>query len=372
MTLKAGLASQIGFADETVWGTAVAPTVFLPLVDESLTYERERIESAGIIAGRRVIDDQQWDQGNVNAAGDVGLELHDQSTGLLFKHMFGGTSLVGPFTPADMTGNGLTVQVGVPDTTAGVVRPKTFAGCKVTSWEIGCTVGEYVTLGLSLMGRHSVSHRTVADGATTSGSPNITSATAAFNDDDVDKPISGAGIPAGTTVLSVTSATAAVMSANATATASGVTFTIGMALTSVSYTAGARPFTYLGGTVTVAGTTYKARSLTLAGDNGFEERRFVGQKTTDEPLEAALRAYTGTIDSEYWDNTMFNRFVSGAEAALVLTLVRGARSVTVTTNVRFDGESPQVGGPGIVGQSIPVKCIGPSSDAGAITVTLVT
>ncbi len=66
----------------------------------------------------------------------------------------------------------------------------------------------------------------VTDGVTVSGSPNITSSTANFTTSDIGQPISGAGIPAGTNILSVTSATAAVMSNNATASASSVTLTL--------------------------------------------------------------------------------------------------------------------------------------------------
>lgn len=68
---------------------------------------------------------------------------------------------------------------------------------------------------------------TSADGVTTSGSSTVTSATASFAAGDVGKPLSGAGIPSGTTITSVTNSTTAVLSANATATASNVVFTIG-------------------------------------------------------------------------------------------------------------------------------------------------
>lgn len=69
--------------------------------------------------------------------------------------------------------------------------------------------------------------RVVTDGVTTTASPDISSATANFVPDDEGHPITGVGIPAGTTILSVTSGTAAVLSADATATGAGVTFTIG-------------------------------------------------------------------------------------------------------------------------------------------------
>lgn len=62
--------------------------------------------------------------------------------------------------------------------------------------------------------------------AVTNSTTLITSATAAFTFSDVGRPISGAGIPANTTIASVTSATNAVMSQAATASASGVTITI--------------------------------------------------------------------------------------------------------------------------------------------------
>lgn len=64
------------------------------------------------------------------------------------------------------------------------------------------------------------------DAATTNGSATITSATAAFTFSDVGRPITGAGIPASTTIASVTNATTAVLSQTATATATGVTINI--------------------------------------------------------------------------------------------------------------------------------------------------
>lgn len=70
--------------------------------------------------------------------------------------------------------------------------------------------------------------RTVADAATTNADPTLTSATARFTSADVGKPVAGAGIPAGTTIATFTSATSVEMSANATATASNVTIHIGV------------------------------------------------------------------------------------------------------------------------------------------------
>lgn len=68
---------------------------------------------------------------------------------------------------------------------------------------------------------------TVLDGVTTNASPTLTSATAAFTAADVGRTVSGTGIPGGTTILTVTNGTTVTMSANATATGSSLTVTIG-------------------------------------------------------------------------------------------------------------------------------------------------
>lgn len=372
MTLRSGLAGSIGYGDETTWGVPVAPTLHIPLVDESIGAEIERVESEGIIAGQRVIRSQQWEPGNVDAGGDVGHELYDRDLGLLLKHMFGGSTTTGPFVPADLSGLGLTAQVGVPNVTDGTVHPKTLAGGKVASWEIAANAGEIATLGLSLVGKHLVNHRSVVDGVTTSGDATITSATAAFTIDDVGKPISGTGIPAAATILSWTSATEVELSANASASGTGVTFTIGMALTSPSYTSGIAPMKFVSSSVSIGGVAYKTKSVSLSGDNGLDTGRFFGgQRWRDEPLEADLRRYEGTIDSEFFGTAAYNRFVGGAEAAVVLAFARGSRSLTFTLNVRFDGTTPQVEGRGIVQQSLPFVVVGTTTDALGISAALV-
>lgn len=69
--------------------------------------------------------------------------------------------------------------------------------------------------------------RVVTDGVRTNADATVTSATAVFSSHDVGLPIAGTGIPAGTTVASINSATSVEMSANATSSASGATLNIG-------------------------------------------------------------------------------------------------------------------------------------------------
>lgn len=67
---------------------------------------------------------------------------------------------------------------------------------------------------------------TSADGVTTNTSPNVSSATGNFTSADVGQKITGTGIPALTTIITVTDSTHVVLSANATATNSTTVFTI--------------------------------------------------------------------------------------------------------------------------------------------------
>ena len=68
--------------------------------------------------------------------------------------------------------------------------------------------------------------RTVMDAVTTSGSPTLTSATAAFVSTDAGNPVSCSTVPGGTKISTVNSATSVTLNANATGTGSGKTFTV--------------------------------------------------------------------------------------------------------------------------------------------------
>src|SRR5258708_9059789 len=89
-------------------------------------------------------------------------------------------------------------------------------------WMLGGVLGDSAT---------ATGSRTVADGVTTNLSAGITSASAAFTQNDVGRPLATANFPANSFILSVQSATAATM--NVAATASGCTqsFVIGNAAT---------------------------------------------------------------------------------------------------------------------------------------------
>lgn len=114
------------------------------MVSPDLNYEVERSESDGVIAGSDVVGTDQWNGGPITVGGDVGFELYQDFTGLLFKHMFGTvqTTGAGPythtFTPGSIDDLSLTCQVGIPPVLGVVVVPVEFLGCKITEWELAC------------------------------------------------------------------------------------------------------------------------------------------------------------------------------------------------------------------------------------------
>src|SRR4029077_12887968 len=89
MPLGSGLAGQVGWVNESTFATPVTPTAFVPIVSESITQDRERLESDAIIAGRRVLTSSQWTVGNLTVAGDIALELTNRGIGKLLLAAFG-------------------------------------------------------------------------------------------------------------------------------------------------------------------------------------------------------------------------------------------------------------------------------------------
>lgn len=308
--MATALDAQLGFAEEVTYGTFLAPTRFLEFTDESLHLERERIESAGIRAGRRVL--HRWAPGVQHVEGDFTVELAPQGAGLLWKHVLGALVTTGtnPYThtvtPGQLDGKSLTVQKGVPDV-GGVARAFSYVGCKITDWELNAAVNEYATLQCSVYGAHEDTAQ---------------------------------------------------------------------ALATVSYPTGLSPFTYAHGSLTIGGTATDVESISLSGSNNLNiDRHRIRATTPERPKEAReteIREYTGGMSADFEDLVAYNRFVNGTEAALVLAFNAGASAqMTITANVRFDGETPQVGGREQAMLSLPYKIISGTSDAAALTVAVV-
>ena len=376
MAIGSGMSAQIGYGLESTPGVAVDPTLFLPFRSESLEDTRERVNSESIVAGRRVLDDDNWNGGPITVGGMVQHDLYDRGLGPLFKACFGGkaTSGSGPYTHVFTPGalSSYTIQKGVPDV-AGTVHPMTFAGNYVASWEVMGEEGAIGSLGITWAGMTAqAGSRVVTDGVTTNASTTVTSASAVFSDADLYKSISGTGIPTNATIVAVGSATSITISAAASATGTGVSITIGKALATASFPSSQKLAKWNHAALTIGGTSVPIKGFKIAGDNALAtDRRFCGTKHIAAPLEAGLRSYTGTFDTEFTDLSLYNRYLSSETFSVVAGFAIGTYSFGAVMNCRFEpGSTPMVANTGIVPQSHSFTCIG-STDAAAITFNVV-
>lgn len=304
MSSAAGFAGQLMIKSEVTPGTAVTPDISIPFVSEGVKQDIQRIPSKGIRAGRRTL--AKWAAGTKKIGGDIKFELGNAGFATLLKHCFGTvvTTGAGPY---------------VHTLTPGPIDGKAFT---------------------SQVGRPD-----------TSGTV---------------QPFTWAGTKVASWALSASVGSLAEFTVTVTAQSE----TTATALATASYASGYAPFTFVHGAASIAGSSVgTVRQFNLNGVNGLADDRFrVGSATVKEQLEAAVRAYTGTITTDFDSLTAYARFTAGTETAVVLTFTNGTDSFVVTMNVEFDGESPAIGSADeLLEQPLPFTCVSGTSDAAAIT-----
>jgi len=301
-----GISGQWGYVSETNPGQAITVNKFLPFVSENVGRNIARLESQGKRAGRMVV--HSWKSGGDLISGSVELELWNTDIATLLYHCFG----------------------GVATATNGA------------QWDYTYTPGDLTGQSFTMQ----------------VGRPDIGGTV---------RPFTWAGCKVGGWQLTANVDQIAMLSLDVLA----MTETNGTALASASYDAALAPFVFTEGSLVVASTTNNAvQSFELSGDNAVIPRVRLGSATSREPLANDMRTYDGTIVTDFEDLTAYNRFVNGTESALVLNFDNGTETLVVTTNVRYDGTSPNVSGFGLLTQSLPFKAVSATSDAAAVTVVL--
>lgn len=305
MAIPSGLSAQVGIKlPETVFGTYTAPDTFAPLVSEGVKKAVARIESKAIFPGARVPRSAQWAAGNVTIGGPVNLELDSLSIGKWLKAAFG------------------TVV------TAG-------AGPYTHTYTPGDLSDDFFTLQI--------------------GRPDVNGTVQPFSylGTMIDQ------FELGSVVGEFVTFVPTVVAKDETTS---------QTLASASFSSGLVPMPFTSSGIKIATVAAKVKKVTLKGDNKLaKDRRFLGSALINQPLEAELRDYTGMLEMEFENLTNLNRFLNATEAALELTFAAGTQTLIITTNARWDGETPNVKDRGIIQLSLPFKCVGATTDAGAIT-----
>lgn len=308
MALASGLGASLGIAQESTPGTIVSPTRWNEFNSESLGLEKSTIQGQGLRGGGLYPRGSRRAYTGRNAGGDVEMDVATRGMGLWFKNALGagastlisGSSYQQVFTPASLNGLSFTTQKLVPNS-AGTLVPFTYNGCKILSWELSCEVGGILTLRVTIDAWDEVT-------STGAGTPSYTSA-------DVFHFRQGAVTLGGTA-----------------STTSGVT--------SIS-----------GGTSVAV-----VRAATVSGENplttGEENQRFGATKV--EQRENGWRSVGGNLELDFVTAAaMYDTMAADTGVSLALTFtgttaISGSNYPTlevIVPQIRFDGETPKVGGP---------------------------
>ena len=163
MGVGSGICSQFGFKNETVVGTPVTVDHFYKMVSvggnglDVITIDDPGLGGCNLVptSDRTVKVGQQVSR-------DVELNVGTRNLGLIFKQMLGSsgaaTLVLGSFYRqihwnGDVSGKSLTVQFGMPETTAtGTVRAFTINGAKITQWELAQARNDFLKLRFTLDG----------------------------------------------------------------------------------------------------------------------------------------------------------------------------------------------------------------------------
>jgi hypothetical protein len=292
MAIRSGLAAQIGIGVESTVGTAATPTRFYEFNDESIAMTIERIESEGLRTGNRVLRSDRYASGQKAIEGSFSMDMTADNTAILFKHALGAVATAGSYVHT-------------------------------------CTMSDPFGLGLTIeVGRPG-------------------------NDGTV-RAFTYAGCKINTLDLSVSvgellSAEFGVIGTTAE--------TIGT-VTAASYASSLELLHFAGAAITVAGTAYPCKDFSLSVNNGLTGDRFVlGSQVAQQPIASSLAEVTGSLTAEFVDATAYNRVLNATHAAVVATFTDSTGdSITVTVPVaRFDGDTPSVGGPDILDQTLNFK-----------------
>src|SRR5215469_18033368 len=159
-----GLSGQVGTVAESTYGTPVTVTHFYEFLSESLTFNPNWLDGAGLKAGQAYNRASRTVQSRFDVNGYLTMEhtigspanAVADSMGFWWKYALGssvttptlvlGTAYKQVHTNGSKAGQFITVQVGRPQISGITVQPFTYTGIKVTDWEFSCNDNQIAQL----------------------------------------------------------------------------------------------------------------------------------------------------------------------------------------------------------------------------------
>ena len=134
-------------------------------------------------------------------------------------------------------------------------------------------------------------------------------------------------------------------------------------------------FSFVDGSLTIDGSGSCIKSFNFTADNALATGRHqicaTPSRFPKQAKEQGIRQYGGTFVADFSSLALYNKFLAGTLADLVLEFASGTNSLTLELQVRYDGETPSVSGPTMLEQSVPFTCFDDAADADAVTITLI-
>jgi hypothetical protein len=310
-----GAKGFIGFGPETTWGTAVTPTRYIEFLSESLKRNQSGVVSNGIQPYRGAT---AYKRTTIAPGGDIAFEMCPEDVPTLIYHVLGGASTSGSsiythtLKPAVSLPTGLTFEIDRD------VAYFIYEGSKINTFSMSFAPNEIIT------------------------------------------------------------GSASVISENETGT-------IGASGNTPSYSS-AEPFTGIQAAVEIdvdGGNNSYASQGVMAADFSISNDIFAGKYELGGNKRAALmeqkRSVTGKLNIEFDDLTLYNLFVNGTSTSLRITLtsdqlISGStyHSMTIVfPKIVYTGETPVMGGPGIITVDCPFTALYTSAALPEIIVTVV-
>lgn len=327
MTTGSGLDAQIGFGQETVWGTPVTPTRFTEFDSETMKFDPTWLEPNALHKGKKYKRLSRASISRSSVTGDVTLDVNTLGMGMLVRNMLGSTTSTTTLisgsaykqihVPGDFRGLGLTVQVGRPEASTGTVRPFTYEGCKVTKWEFTLKDNDTPSLKLTFDGQAESTATALTTASYLSGS-------STFNFSQATLKLGG----------------------TPSTTAGETTISSGVAVATIIKE------------ITISGTVPMATDRFGVGNNG--------QKA--EQLENGIPTITGKLSAEFNKTELYDVYTAGTGTALQLDLTGAAIGSSnylfsiIIPALKLKAASPSVGGPDIVPMSTDIEAYDNESD----------
>lgn len=296
---------QIGFADESVYGTPVTVSRFFEYNSEGIAESEGRTEGDPLRVGTYARRSDRFTPYFAGAAGTVQLDVMSKGFGYFLKHMLGTVATTGPAetvvythtgTVGELLGDYFTCQVNRPFHPSGTNQAFTYSGGKVTEWTLSNSVDGNLVLDLGM---------------------------------DFQQV--------------------------ATATA----------LASASYPSGMDNLTWAGGVVTVGGTQFDVTEISVSGNNGLDvERRQIRGNTLKKEPTAGRREITWSLSADFDSLTQRNRAHAAARADALASIVATWNGPTLAGTTlypqykvtipaaRFDSWEAAAAGPDAISQSL--------------------